>query len=85
MKELTFPDFLKLESIHERIRSAALHCNATHVVCFENQQLDSFACGARTSVMVGPTCTYQSVEQCEGKWLHDLPSQRQYPVSFATL
>ena len=56
---------------------------ATHVVLFENQQLDSGQCGEQSAMPVGPNNTFKSVEDCKGKWLNDLPSQRQYPVAYA--
>lgn len=60
----------------------ALHPDAEAFVVFENLMLDSSACGERTAVVVGPSCTFKSVAWCEGKWLNDLPSQRQYAVGY---
>jgi hypothetical protein len=51
-------------------------------VLFENQDFCSSRFGARTVVCVGPGCTYRTPEECEGKWLHDLPSQRQYAAAW---
>jgi hypothetical protein len=53
------------------------------LISFENQQMDSSSFGVRTQVAYGPGCTYKKPEDVEGKWLNDLPSQRQYPVSYA--
>lgn len=46
---------------------------------FENVNMSSSRCGERTSVIYGPGCTYKSLDDVKGKWLYDLPSQRQYP------
>ncbi len=64
--------------LHERIRSEGV----TDLVVFENQMFDSSLVGQQTAVSVGPGCLLKSKEDCEGKWLNDLPSQRQYPVAF---
>jgi len=32
---------------------------------------------------VGPNCTYKTSADTDGKWLNDLPSQRQYPTMVA--
>lgn len=57
---------------------------AEALVLFENQMLDSSALGTCTTVVVGPENTFPSVEACEGKWLNDLPSQRQHAIAYCT-
>lgn len=49
------------------------------LVLFENGCFDSSSFGARTVVAVGPQRAIHNLEECEGRWLNDLPSQRQYP------
>ncbi len=56
---------------------------ASHVVCFENLQMDSSAFGARTALMVGPTCTYKTVDEIRERRLGELPSVFQYPTCYA--
>lgn len=56
--------------------------DAVGLVLFENKMLDSSSRGAMTAMLIGPTNTYKSVEECEGKYLNELPSQRQYPVAW---
>jgi hypothetical protein len=51
----------------------------THLVYFENTVLDSSHLGESSVLAIGPRHTYQSLTDVEGKWLNDLPSQRQYP------
>jgi hypothetical protein len=58
--------------------------DAIGVVLFENQTMDSSSRGAMTAMVIGPTNTYKSAEDCEGKHLNDLPSQRQYPVAWVS-
>jgi hypothetical protein len=87
MKQLNKAEFLELfdPSIHQAILdNMKRYPDATAMVCFENLQLDSSRCGARSALVVGPSNTFKSVEFCQGKWLHDLPSQRQYPTSWAS-
>lgn len=56
--------------------------DAVGLVLFENKMLDSSSRGTMTAMLIGPTNTYKSVEECEGKYLNELPSQRQYPVAW---
>jgi len=56
--------------------------DATGLVLFENLQMDSSSYGRMTAMLIGPTNTYKSVEDCEGKFLGELPSHRQYPVAW---
>ena len=69
-------------SLRDRILGAAGATGATHLVLFENQDFWSSQFGAKTVVCVGPGCTYKAPEECEGKWLNDLPSQRQYATAW---
>lgn len=56
--------------------------DAVGLVLFENKMFDSSSRGAMTAMLIGPTNTYKSAEECEGKYLNELPSQRQYPVAW---
>ena len=84
MKQLDRASFLDMfdASIHDALIDAAQKPGTVALVAFENQAFDSSAFGARSALRVGDGCTYASVETTEGKWLNDLPSQRQYPVGF---
>jgi hypothetical protein len=55
------------------------HPRAVGVVYFENRQFDSSEFGAGSVIFVGADNTFKSVEDCEGKWINDLPSRRKYP------
>lgn len=81
IKQVVSSEFFKLldPSVHEAVRQAITRCQATAVVLFENVDLCSSHLGERTAMVVGPTCTYKTVADCEGHHLHDLPSMRQYP------
>ena len=52
------------------------------VVFFRNEMLDSSQRGLLSAMVVGPTCTYKTVQECEGNHLNDLPSQRQYAFAY---
>jgi hypothetical protein len=81
MKQVTAQEFLKEfdADVHGRIAESLKRCSATFCVMFQNVDFCSSRLGDRTAVAVGEHCTYKSIEFCEGKWLGDLPSTRQYP------
>jgi len=84
MKELSKQELLAEMDVdvHPLIEKNIKKYQATHLVLFENQDMCSSSLGARTVMCVGKNNTYKTIEECEGKWLNDLPSQRQYAVSF---
>jgi len=84
MKKISFEELLALfdESVHRQLREVFSLPITTGMVVFENQQMDSSRFGERTAVIVGPECTYKTVQECEGRHLHDLPSQRQYATYY---
>lgn len=68
------------KSVHDSIRKVLeRYSDAEAIVMFENVTLDSSHLREKTAVVVGPSNTFKGIEFCEGKWLHDLPSQKQYP------
>ena len=69
-------------SIREEVQAAVKATGATHLVLFENQDFWSSGFGFKSVVCVGPGCTYGTTEECEGKWLNDLPSQRKYATAW---
>lgn len=87
MEELKFFEFLDLfeDDTQEKICQQIIHYDATHVVLAENIDMCSSQFGKRTAMLVGPNNTYKTVEECEGKWLGDLPSVRQYFTKFAVV
>ena len=84
IEETTWPEFLNDfdSSLHEQLKTISCRYGVVALVLFENVQMDSSAFGRRTALAVGPNCTYKSVAACEGRWLNDSPSQRQYPQKF---
>ncbi len=70
-------------SVHDQLRDKLLKPGVDGLVMFENVAFDSSQCGRRTAVVFGPKCELlKSREDAEGKWLNDLPSQRQYPQNY---
>ena len=49
------------------------------LVCFEGEKCGT---GDRTAMIVGPTRTYKTIEFCRGRWLKDLPSDRQHAAYY---
>ena len=84
MKELTKDDFKALfdGSLGEWIEKKLTMPTARGLVCFENIDFGSSRFGDRTAMVVGDDCTYKTVEECEGRHLYDLPSQRQYATHY---
>lgn len=84
LKELTREAFFALFSVevHPQLEAQLVRPGVEALVVFECQQMDSSSFGSRTALIVGAPFTYKSVEATEGRWLNDLPSQRQYPTSF---
>ena len=73
------------ESVWDKILAQAAREDVTHIVVFENLDLCSSRLGDRTALAVGPGCTTTTVEEAASRWLHDLPSMRQYPVAYANV
>lgn len=72
-------------SVHGAILDRIQVMQATHVVLAENLQADSPQYGRRTALCVGPECTYRTPQECEDRWLRDLPSERQYFIEYAAV
>ena len=66
-------DFYFVVNIEEALRRKP---DAIGVVLFENKM------GAMTVRIIGPTNTYKSAEDCEGKYLNDMPSHDNTPVAW---
>lgn len=84
LKELTREAFFALFDldVHSQLENQLTRPGVEALVVFECQQMDSSSFGNRSALVVGKPFTYKSVADCEGKWLKDLPSQREYPTSF---
>ena len=55
---------------------------AEGLVIYRCLQMDSSNLGARSTVLVGPGCTCETIEKAAQQHLYDLPSQRQYPCAY---
>lgn len=73
--------FEKCRSVH-RVREWMKTPGVAGVVLFKNLDMWSLNCGQSSCVVVGEDKTYKTVEECEGKWLNDLSSRRQYAECF---
>jgi hypothetical protein len=85
MKKLRRKEFLDEARVDFAIaieQTISFNPGATAVVLFRNQQMDSSSFGQQTIMVVGPECTYKSVEEVDGKWLNDAPSQRQHAIAW---
>ncbi len=88
MKKLTLDELHILfdQEMHPLLASMAVRFqDATHLVVAENLDMSSSQLGERTAMIVGPSNTYKTLEECEGKHLNDLPNQRQYFTSYCEL
>lgn len=87
IEKVSWEDFIKRGELAspQAVKEALQHYpDAVGVVLFQNLMMDSSSFGDSSSVIVGPSNTFTSAEACEGKWLKDLPSQRQYPVAWVS-
>jgi hypothetical protein len=84
MKKITFDELLEIfhADVHEQLKAKAAMPDVKGMVVFQNECFDSRSFGARTAMIYGNNCTYKSWEYCEGKWLYDLPSQRQHATMY---
>lgn len=71
------------EDLHVKLDNLLAQPGYDGFVICQNQQLDSRARGHITAVSFGPACTLKSIETIPEGWhLHDLPSQREYPIGY---
>lgn len=80
----TKEEFLKHFSItiHQIIIDKFNDPETDGMICFMCQQMDSSRFGHTTAMVYGPNRTYKTVKEVEGHHLYDLPSQREYPISY---
>lgn len=81
MKFVPASEFIALfdPSVHSALLdSLRRYPDAIAMVEFENMDMCSSHLGDRSAMLVGPSNTYKSVNECDGRWLNDLPSQRKY-------
>lgn len=71
-------------SVHQGIQQAVSKFRPTHVVVFENLQMDSSEFGQRTALTIGgPENTYKTLDEVREGRLGDVPSRFQYPTHYA--
>ena len=87
MNQMSTQEFMKKydESVWPAIVKAARATKAEYLVNFECVDMWSSHLGERTCLCVGPSCTYKTVEECEGGHLGDLPSERKYPREYCSV
>jgi hypothetical protein len=76
-------DYLALfhESVHDRLTDLLEPSDEGYVVV-ENQDFWASRFGERTARIVGPTRGIPTITACEGRWIGDLPSRRQYADAY---
>ena len=84
IKTISLEDIMRVYAVddQEKINKLLERTDVDGLIVFENMQMDSSSFAARSVVAYGPGCTYKSPADVEGKWLNDLPSQRQHPTYF---
>jgi len=82
VKKLTAEEFFELfsEEVHDALRAAAKR--APFIVAYRNHQMDSSRFGDTTACIVGPYCTFGSLEAAVKNRLGNLPSNFQYPIGY---
>jgi hypothetical protein len=70
-------------TVRDRIRANYAKPGVTALVVYENQMFDSSQFGARSALIVGPTCTIQTVEEAAKHRMHtELASTQQIAVAY---
>lgn len=84
MEQLSFDEITKgsREGTIDFVKKILARSDVTHLVKFINTMMDSSRLGESTFVVIGPGCTYKTLAEVKSQWLNDLPSERQYPISF---
>lgn len=76
LQEISRSELLEMFDDSPKLRTLLGVADA--IVVFENCNFDSFRFGERVALPVGPGFTLGRVEDAEGRWINDLPSQRMY-------
>jgi len=84
MEEVTIEEILMNfdEEDLKYLKEQARELDATHIVLAENNNMSASRFGQQSAMLVGGKASY-TLDECEGKWLNDLPSQRQYFTKYA--
>lgn len=85
LREISLKELLAMLSPQTRpvVRERAARLKASHVVLFENLDMSSSHLGARTALIIGPDCTYKSLDDIREAHLGQVPSVFQYPTCYA--
>lgn len=84
IREITWDQLLSMfsENAHAALVDAMKRWpTAIGMIVFENLDMGSSSLGERSAMPYGPDNTIKTLDDVKGKWLNDLPSQRQYPVA----
>ena len=73
------------ESLHKSIKNLASKDGVVNLVEFINQNFSSSEFGRNTVMAIGPGFSYETLNDVKGKFLNDLPSQRQYPQFYTNI
>lgn len=84
IRDITWAQLLGMfsENVHQALDDTMYRWpRALGMIVFENLDVSSSRLGERSAMPFGPDNTIKSLDDVKGKWLNDLPSQRQYPVA----
>ena len=84
MREITWAQLLGMfsEDTHAPLTETMKRWpTAEGMIVFECLDMSSSRLGERSAMPYGPDNTIKALDDVKGKWLNDLPSQRQYPVA----
>ena len=84
LEPLSMDDFIAKfrPQVHDIIIRAAARENTSHLVMFECLNMSSHYLGHRTALIIGPSHTYETLEEVAGGHLGATPSVMQYPVAY---
>lgn len=76
----------KFSKLVARTRQKAKELGATHLVIFVCQDMCSSHLGEHKALLIGPDCTYKTVEELEGKSIdNELASTAKLATGFAPI
>ena len=70
------------ETTRQKIQELWAKETTEALVVFENLDFSASEYGQRATMQIGPTCTYKTVKEVEGKPIGQTPSVFKYPVAY---
>lgn len=70
------------DEVHQQIRALLAREDVSAVICFEYLELSPTHSGRRAAMVVGPGCTYKTVEEVKDRPIGETPSVQKWAVAY---